>query len=129
MSASTTSAAPSASATAGQYTATPLPAFGFSEAPLKIRQIDFAPQPSNGSRIILLVALEGSADELEVLLYSKALVQAVDLRLAGPFNQGWNSRQLSLPRLPNGVYFVMVRASHGSGQSVAQKPARLMVLR
>ncbi len=77
----------------------------------------------------LAVDLAGPADALEVRIYTKSLVLALGFR-TGPLGIGWNPVALpsALGRLPNGLYYVQVRADRG--QAVSQSRfTRIMVLR
>ncbi len=77
----------------------------------------------------LAVDLNSSADSLDVRIYTKALVLALDFQ-TGRLNAGWNPVVLppTLGRLSNGLYYVLVRA--GRGPAVSQpRFTRIMILK
>ena len=78
---------------------------------------------------MLYVELEGAAEQLELRLYSKALVKVAALRAAGAFGPGWNRAAFALPQLATGTYYMQVAAIHQDRASAASKVARLVLLR
>jgi hypothetical protein len=106
-----------------------LPSGGPGKGPFQIEQAAFAPQPISGAQVTLFVDLNGDADSVEFQLYSRAFTKMLALDLPGPWIGGWNARLLSLPTLPNGLYFVLLEARQGSTQNRLKKPLKMMVLR
>ena len=83
----------------------------------------------NPNPVALAVDLAGSADALDIAVYTKALALALSFKPSA-FKAGWN--RVILPaafgRLPNGIYYVLIKARRGSATS-APLLLKVMVLR
>ena len=73
--------------------------------------------------------MQGEADRLEVLIYTRAFTVAARIDLPGSYGAGWNPVPVALPELPNGLYFTQVRAFQGGSGSGLPRPGTLMLLR
>ena len=92
--------------------------------------LDLLPFPNPNPKV-LAVLLNGSADRIDVKIYTTAFVM-VGASGAGPFPSGW--AQVPLPTAwlesaPNGRYYLRATATRGSAVSPAVKPAKAFMLR
>jgi len=85
---------------------------------LRVLKVVPVPNPQKGGQLSLYVQVQGSADSLEVRLFSVAMVQVADEKAAG--GRGWVQVRAPLPSLAPGVYYGLVIAKQGT-QS-AQSP-------
>jgi hypothetical protein len=97
-------------------TITPIPTLGFTR--LRVVKVVPVPNPQPGGQLSLYVEVQGSADSLEVRLFSVAMVQVADLKAAG--GRGWVAVRMPLPSLAPGVYYGLVIARQGT--QVADSP-------
>ena len=97
-------------------TITPDPTPGFIR--FRVLKVVPVPNPQQGSELTLYVQVQGSADSLEVRLFSVAMVQVADLKAPG--GRGWVQARMPLPSLPTGTYYGIVIARQGS--QVADSP-------
>jgi len=75
--------------------------------------------------------LKGHADEVRLIIYTKAETKRAVVTVAGPFRPGWHSLPLGsgLAGLGNGIYYV-VPVCYKDGKPSNQKLiGKLMVLR
>jgi spore germination protein YaaH len=70
------------------------------------------PNPEHGQRWGFGLKLSTPADQLELRVYTTALVLAAKATLAGDWPQDWTQAQFTVD-LPPGLYYAVVRASRG----------------
>jgi hypothetical protein len=92
-------------------------------------QAVFVPHPVRGMQASLVVQMQGSADEIQIRIYSKGFTLMKDLDLPVRFGPGWNSVNLQLQGLPNGLFFTQVSVSLEGKIAKLSKPGTLMILR
>ena len=85
------------------------------------------PQTKSGSLLSFAVQLTAPSASLTVRIHSHAYTLVSEMTVRGNWQQGWNKVDVNVPGLPNGVYFVLVRAASESG--FHQRPAVLMLIR
>ena len=85
-----------------------------------------APNPQPGPVYNFALNLSGPSTDLELRIYSQAMIVLAVADLQGGWVQGWNQVKLDVPGLPNGLYYVVARTkTQGSARS---KPISLMVI-
>ena len=89
------------------------------------------PQPQSGSPCRLAVLIDGgTADTVEAIFYSSGYTVLAQARSQGVYGQGWNyPLSFAVPALPNGTYFVRVRAGVGGKLEKKGRSLRLVILR
>jgi hypothetical protein len=86
--------------------------------------------PPGSGRLTLAVKLKGSADALELRLYSKAMTCVFSARAEGAFQAGWNHAGFEVAGgLPNGLYYSQATAKRVSGQSASGGTGKVYWLR
>jgi hypothetical protein len=86
------------------------------------------PNPATGDHWGLAFKLSGPADRLTVTVFTKAEVAAARLELNGPFGGGWNRARFPAPGLPQGLYYLSLRAGKGAQTGPPGGVLRVFVL-
>ena len=82
--------------------------------PLTIRQGCAVPNPQHGSRLNFSVDLGSRADQVEVRLYTHAMVLVGIYRCQGSFGPNWSPLNFDLGEaLPSGLYFARLTPQRG----------------
>jgi hypothetical protein len=84
------------------------------------------PNPQIGPEIGLDVEILGAGGQLEVSLYSVAMVEIGSWVVQGNFSSGWNRFSVDMGTLSPGLYFVVCGPPGAKAQGGA---ARLMIVR
>ena len=117
----TSSSTPSATPTPAAATATPAPS---GSGALEILACLPVPNPDP---LWIALNLDGSADDVELKLYSPGLTLLKQLS-SGPLPSGWSKVPLPaefLSAVPHGLCYLSVRAKRGAQRSLPASPARL----
>jgi hypothetical protein len=93
-----------------------------------VLQVVPMPNPQAGPVFCLAVDLSGTAEGLQVKIYSNSLLLVQHVTIPGALRRGWNAVSFRLGEVPNGLYFLKVSASKGQGQAEG-KIGRLYVRR
>jgi hypothetical protein len=96
---------------------------------LSLEKLVAVPNPNAGA---LYGLLDGSADALDIRVYSSALVRIATFEVSGAFAAGWN--RIPLPAawdlgLPNGIYYVQALPRRQGLTGFGAAPAKLYVAR
>jgi len=80
-------------------------------------------QPQSNGPLLLDLKLQGQADEVQLAIYTPALVLAARWEVQGSWGPGWAAVVSALPRrLARGLYYLKVTVARGS----ARTPGRLV---
>ena len=79
------------------------------------------PQPLTQVSGRLYFDLESGAAELDWKVYSAAGVLLKEALLPGPFGPGWSWARVTVPDLPNGLFYSVLTARRGADRSNPKK--------
>jgi hypothetical protein len=82
---------------------------------VSVRQVMAAPNPQAGPAYSLSVQLDGNTDCIRVKVYNQAFLLIGNYQVQGQWISGWVSLSISMPGLPNGLYYLMVSLCNASG--------------
>lgn len=74
-----------------------------------IRRLLPYPNPANSAGAWIYVELEGTAEEIEVRIFTKAMAALPSHRMEGRWGPGWQRLPLELEGLPSGLYYLRLK--------------------
>lgn len=104
---------PSPAQSPAPQSATPTPP-GDPGGPLRVIRHLPAPNPVSSGTAVFAFELEGGAASVSLRIYGEAYGLVTSAEIPGPYGAGWGRASLSLPALPNGLYFYELVPERGS---------------
>ncbi len=100
----------------------------FSSGPPILLKVVPVPNPQSGPTVRFAVDLSDVANLMDFKLFNAGYILVDHRTIPGNWSNGWGIFEIELARLPEGIYFVVLRPSGQGRQGSPAKPVPLMLI-